>query len=326
VSVVEEKEAKTLTRKSGDTPRQESFGLDRRVLVAHPGDRVGFFVRINGPSRHVISVEVRGIPSSVAEVAVSPHRAVAPYTAEISLAIRGDAEPGLYPFSVVINNLTIGRPVGVEKLGLLVLSRELTLRHYAEARRIYRYEGLGAQGVLWYLIAMVYENGVGFMELKRAYELIRGGPVRKATIAKILKQMIRKNLIVKGEDGRYYPLVTKQEVAFSRIDRSRVRMQQSKTWKERKERQEPTKSEKLLHEPYVAKLALMRAKKIAQKHGSLAAAYFLVHSLVGARETGILLLWLNTLFIYCEQKTGFCHYFYSELLSRYFQLLGLTRA
>ncbi len=135
--------------------------------------------------------------------------------------------------------------------------------------------------------------------------------------------MIRKGLIKKGEDGRYYSLVTKQEIAFSRIDRSRVRIQQSKAWKERKERQEPAKSKKLPHEPYVAKLAFKGAKKIAQKHGRLAAAYFLVYSLVGARETGILLLWLNTMFIYCEQKTGFCHYFYSELLHRYFLLLGL---
>ncbi len=81
MSVVEEREAETLTRRSVDKARQESFGLDRRVLVAHPGDRVGFFVRINGPPRHVVGVEVRGIPSSVAEVSVSPHRAVAPYTA-----------------------------------------------------------------------------------------------------------------------------------------------------------------------------------------------------------------------------------------------------
>jgi predicted transcriptional regulator len=49
---------------------------------------------------------------------------------------------------------------------------------------------------------------------------------KKASIAKILKRMIRKDLIRKGRDGRYYPLVTKQEVAFSRIDRSRVRIQQ----------------------------------------------------------------------------------------------------
>ena len=68
---------------------------------------------------------------------------------------------------------------------------------------------------------------------------------------------------------------------------------------------------------------MRRAKKIARKHGNLAAAYFLVYSLVGARETGFLLLWLNGMFVYCERKTGFCHYFHSQLLHQYFQLLGL---
>ncbi len=224
MSVVEEKEARTLTRKNIDKPRQESFGLDRRVLVAHPGDRVGFSVRINGPPRHVVSVEVRGIPSSVAEVTVSPYRAVAPYTAEISLAVRGYAEPGLYPFIVVINNITIGRPIGVEKLGPLILPRELSLSQYARLRRLYYREKLGAQGVLWYLIARVYKNEASFMELKRVYEFIRGGPIRKATIAKILKQMIRKDLIKKDKDGKYYPVVAREEIAFSRINRSRVRI------------------------------------------------------------------------------------------------------
>ncbi len=328
MSVVEEREAETLTRRSVDMARQESFGLDRRVLVAHPGDRVGFFVRIYGPPRHVVSVVIRGIPPSVAEVMVSPSRAIAPYTAEISLTTRlttrRGAEPGLYPFSVVINNLTTGQPIGVEKLGLLILPRELTLRHYTEAKRIYRYDGLGAQGVLWYLIAKVYRNGAGFMELKRAYELVRGGPVRKATIVKTLKRMIRKALIMKGEDGRYYPLVTRPEAAFSRIDRSRVRIQQPYiATRKGKERQGASTLEKLLHEPYVAKLAFRRAKKIASKHGSLVATYFLIYSLVGARETGFLLLWFNAMFVYCERKTGFCHYFYSQLLHHYFQLLGL---
>ena len=55
------------------------------------------------------------------------------------------------------------------------------------------------------------------MELKRVCGFVRGGPVKKATIAKILKQMIRKGLIKKGEDGRYYPLITRPEIAFSRI-------------------------------------------------------------------------------------------------------------
>ena len=324
VSVVNERrEMETATGERSSVASQVSLGLDKRVLVAHPGDKVGFSIRINGPPRHIASVEVRGIPPSVAEALVSPSGNVAPYTADVLLAIGDKAEPGFYLFQAVVHNITKGRPVGVEKLGLLVLPRKLTLRDYARLRRMYRHERLGAQGVLWYLVARVYENGVSFTELKRVYELVKGGPVRKATIAKILKRMIRKGLIRKGEDGRYYPLVTRLEVAFSRIDRKRVRIQQPGRTVKKAKRREMSTLEKLLHEPYVAKLAFKRAKKIAQRHGKLAAAYFLVYSLVGARETGFLLLWFNAMFVYCERKTEFCHYFYSQLLHHYFQLLGL---
>ncbi len=324
MSVVEEREAETLTRRSVDMARQESFGLDRRVLVARPGDKIRFCIRINGPPRHVVSVEVRGIPSSVAEVTVSPQMTRAPYTSEIALTIRRHAKPGLYSFTLVITNLTMSRSIGVEKLGLLILPRELSLSQYARLRRIYYREKLGAQGVLWYLIAKVYKNGASFMKLKRVYEFIRGGPVRKATVAKILKQMIRKDLIKKGKDGKYYPVVAKEEIAFSRINRSRVRIHHT-TEKTAGKAKEELETRVGRHEPYEARLAFKRAWKMALKHNSLAAAYFLVYSLLGVRETGILLLWLNAMFVYCEQKTSFCHYFYSWLLHQYFQLLGLKQ-
>ena len=160
MSVVEEKEVKALTRKSVDAAHQESFWLDRRVLVAHHGDSVGFSIRINGPFGHVVCVEVRGIPSGVAEVLVSPPRGAAPYTAKISLTVSEDAKPGLYPFHVMVHNHTRGQIIGEEELGLLVIPKRLIIRDYVKLRRIYRYEGLGAQGALWYLIARVYENGV----------------------------------------------------------------------------------------------------------------------------------------------------------------------
>ena len=51
--------------------------------------------------------------------------------------------------------------------------------------------------------------------------------------------------------------------------------------------------------------------------------YFLEYALVGVRQTGFLLLWINDWFVYCESKTGFCHHFTSQLLSRYFRMLGL---
>ena len=154
-----------------------------------------------------------------------------------------------------------------------------------------------------------YKAGASFTELKNAYELVRGGTVKKSTIAVILRRMVKKGLISKGNDGRYYPLATKEEIAFSRVDKSRVRLQQPIATMKKARGQEMPALEKLLHEPYVAKLAFRRAQKILQKHGKLAGAYFLIYSLVGVRETGYLLLWFNSMFVYCEQKDRACHYF-----------------
>jgi predicted transcriptional regulator len=196
-------------------------------------------------------------------------------------------------------------------------------KHCIKLKKLHR--KLGAQAVVWYLLASIFTDGARFSQLKEAYELIRGKQVRKATIAVILRRMAKKGLVRKASDGKYYPLVTREEVAFSRIDRKRVRIAQPVRILRKEEKREASTLEKLLHEPYVAKLAFRRAQKIAWKHGKLAAGYFLVFSLVGARETGYLLLWLNAMFVYCEQKTGFCHYFYSQLLHHYFQLLGLKQ-
>ena len=64
-----------------------------------------------------------------------------------------------------------------------------------------------------------------------------------------------------------------------------------------------------------------RAQRIKNKHGTLAAMYFLIYSLMGVRQAGLLLLWINDWFLNYENKTGFCHYFASSLLS--FKLLEL---
>ncbi len=280
---------------------------------------------MNGPPGHRVGVHARGFPQSIASITITPKDSVAPFTSEIEINVKDEAPPGLYYFDLQITDQTNGMILGIEPLGILILPWNLprsTARHYRMLRRMYK--ETGAQGVLWYLVAKVYKDGANFTELKKAYELVRGGAVRKATIANILKRMIKKGLIKKCDNGRYYPLVSKPEVAFSRIDRSRVRIRKpGRATKRGREKQGTSRLENKPREPYVARIAFRRARKIAEKHGGLVAAYFLVYSLVGVRETGFLLLWLNAMFVYCEQKTGFCHYFYSELLHRYFQLLGL---
>ena len=135
--------------------------------------------------------------------------------------------------------------------------------------------------------------------------------------------MIKKGLLRKGMDGKYYPKVSEWDIVFRRIDRRRVRIKRLDENIRDRGRLEKSILEKHPREPYAARLAFRRAQKLAQRYGVLTVAYFLVYSLVGARMTGYLLVWFNNVFVYCEEKTGFCHYFYSELLRHYFIVLGL---
>ena len=295
MSLVEEVEESSVLRMTRSSRNVGYSGGYRRVFAAYPGEDIDFAIAINGPLDHVVSISVEGPPLSVATITVTPSRETAPYTSEIEIRVNSGAPPGLYPFDLVITDESNRRLLGREPMALLVLSRSTPRalgKHYLRLRELYR--ELGAQAVVWYLLAKIFTSGARFSQVKEAYELISGKPVRKATIAVILRRMAKKGLIEKDSDGKYYPLVTKEEVAFSRIDRKRVRIPQPLNAPGDEERQEASTLEGQPHEPYVAKLAFRRAQKIAVKHGELAAAYFLVFSLVGARETGYLLLWLNT--------------------------------
>ncbi|MEL9908250.1 MAG: hypothetical protein QXJ03_02945 [Desulfurococcus sp.] len=323
MSLVEE-ERSSVSRMTRSSRNGGYSGGYRRVFAAYPGEDIGFAIAINGPLGHVVSISAEGPSPSVATITVAPSRGFAPYTSGIKIHVNNGAPPGLYSFNLIITNESNRRLLGREPIGLLVLPRSTPKaleKRYLKLRELYR--ELGAQAVMWCLLAKIFTNGATFSQLKEAYELIREKPVRKATIAVILRRMARKGLVEKDSDSKYYPLVTKEEVAFSRIDKKRVRIPQQLNASGNEEMQEASLPERQLHEPYVAKLAFRRAQKIAMKHGKLAAAYFLVFSLVGARETGYLLLWLNSMFAYCEQKVESCHYFYSQLLHHYFQLLRL---
>ena len=126
--------------------------------------------------------------------------------------------------------------------------------------------------------------------------------------------MVKKKILVR-ENGVYKALVHDIETLRSRIDSSRIRLGQ------RRQDASP-KQEHRSGVPIQVYWAFDQARRIMKEHGPLAAMYFL-YTLVGVRQTGFLLLWINDWFVYCENKTGFCRHFASPLLSRYFKLLGL---
>ncbi|MEM4827553.1 MAG: hypothetical protein QXK07_05890, partial [Desulfurococcaceae archaeon] len=111
-------------------------------------------------------------------------------------------------------------------------------------------------------------------------------------------------------------LVEDFNIVKTRIDTSRIRVHREAS----REKQEESRQV-----PYSVRLIFNRALKICQDYGVLPAVIFLAHTLLGVRETGFLLYWRkeDAMFIKCEEKTGFCHYFYSPLIANYFALLGV---
>ncbi|MEM1831979.1 MAG: hypothetical protein QXJ97_10675, partial [Desulfurococcaceae archaeon] len=81
---------------------------------------------------------------------------------------------------------------------------------------------------------------------------------------------------------------------------------------------------KLEELPEAVRTTYSIACTVRKLHGPLPALYFLLHTLLGARRTGFLLLWIGPWFIICEPKTHFCHHhYYSVVLFNMLISLGL---
>ena len=148
----------TIERRSvkAEEARQEEIASNssRIILAMYPGERVAFPLAMNGPPGHKVNIHARGLPQSVASINITPKSSVAPFTSEIEIRANEGASPGLYYFDLWIIDQTKRRTLGTEPLGILILPRNLPrsiVKHYRELRKIYK--EVGAQGVLWYLIA-----------------------------------------------------------------------------------------------------------------------------------------------------------------------------
>ncbi|OWJ54735.1 hypothetical protein Pdsh_03125 [Pyrodictium delaneyi] len=269
------------------------------------------------------------MPNTVASIAINPREAVAPFTSSIDIRVSPGAAPGTYAFKLRIHDTATNALLGLESLALIVLRRGLpkTLaKHYQKLKTMYR--TYGAQAAVWYILTHVFKDGATFTQIKNAYEIIVGETVSNGTIGNILGRMRRKRIIIEKHPGVYTSNVKDFNVLLSRIDSSRVRIQANRV---RKSKRVPQKMHgenarvDFSRLPKTVRRVWEKAQEIAREHSTLAALYFLIYTLLGVRQTGHLLYWFNAWFIYCEQKTGFCHHFYSELLNEMLRKLGLRQ-
>jgi len=300
-----------------------------QVIALYPGESREIIVRVFGPVGHVVAVEEEGFPHGVASLEVMPKQAKSPYQAMVIVTVGLDAVPGVYPWKLRVADATSARVLGEEPVTLVVLPKLLPKRVAKHATRFRKvYEKHGIQVALWVALKILYARGATFSEVKALYELLTGRRVSKGTAGNTLKAMISKGLIER-ENGTYKALDLEPRVVLSRVDVKRVRypwqvLKPRPRWVHEREDNILERYRFSLAElPVPVRRAYRHAQKIAENYGPLTGLYFLLYTLLGVRQTGHLLLWLNGWFIILEPKTGFAHHFYSWLLHWMLDGLGV---
>ncbi len=304
-----------------------STSLLSHVLAAYPGERISFAVSLNGPIGHRLRVDIEGLPTTIASITMNPRESIAPFASSIDIHVNPGAAPGAYTFKLRVVDTTTNTLLGLESITLIVLRRgvlKTLTKHYQKLKTLY--SSYGAQALVWYILTYIFRNGATFTQIKHVYELVVKAPISNGTIGNTLRRMMKKRIIVEKHPGVYVSNVKDFNVLLSRIDLSRVRLQADA------KRENTQKTSEVLDEDEKVNLTRLpkpirrvweRAQEIAHEHSALAALYFLLHSLLGAEATGYLLYWLDTWFIVCRSKTGFCYHFYSILLHEMLRKLGL---
>ncbi len=296
------------------------ISIPTKVLAAYPGEQVFFNIQVNGPLNHMVELLLKGPSGNIATIYVNPRKSRAPFTALATINVNHGTPPGLYTLTIKLYDTENNLQLANEKISLIVLKKDIPkilANHYNRLATIFN--KYGSNGLVWYVLKYIYPKGATFKQIKSIYEQIVGKDVSKGTIGNILRRMIKKGIIDR-ENGLYKLLVTKPEILVTRIDTSRIRLYQKPKQDKQRNKHENTK-----YVPQQIFWCFDRALRIKGVHGPLPAMYFLAYTLVGIRWTGFLLLWLHEMFIYCEPKTGFCHYFFSPLLAEYFNRLGIRQ-
>ena len=318
------------TRREVEGEREVSSVTAESLLVLYPGESGELQLYVHGPRGHVVAVEEYGFPYSVASLEIAPKQAQAPFQVKVIATARVNATPGVYAWGVRVVDITQNRVLGEEPITMVILPRNIpksSARDVASIREVYG--KFGIQIALWTALRLLYPHGAVFAIIKSLYEMITGRTISKGTVGNTLKTMVAKGLL-EHRNGIYRAVDLQREVLLSRVNLVRVRYPWQVLKREEHEAEDDRRQidwEK--HQLSVDQLpqpiqrAFSYAVDIAEAHGSLPALYFLVHTLLGVRQTGYLLLWLSDWFIVVEPKTGFAHHFYSRLLHRMLLQLGL---
>ncbi|MEM0339855.1 MAG: hypothetical protein QW284_09270 [Ignisphaera sp.] len=171
---------------------------------------------------------------------------------------------------------------------------------------------------------------MSFTDIKAIYEFFKRREVSNGTVGDLIEMMANKGIIVKRQ-GRYYTAVDDEELILELIDAKRVRsgrkgakqlLETLATDSEAEGR--GTAREKTI--PLAVKRVLRIAERLVEQGQTRRALGLIQHTLVGTRENGRWVLWIDDIFIYWEKKAKpNYHYFRSERLAEILRDMGFRQ-
>jgi len=204
--------------------------------------------------------------------------------------------------------------VGEEKQKTLSLAKLVEV-----GRRLYREKGPSYS--IWWFLKEIWKQRkqlVRFRDIYRFHHAISGVKSKNSTW-KVLKRLEFYGF-VRNLGGWYMPVMMDNQVVEGSIDFRRVRRRDQVLKSRKTETKLFSSIDKI---PSEAKRVIKKARELIEKGEKWRAVDFLAHSLLGIRQTGVLLARKDSFFIYYEGKTGKMHVLKSEKLARIFDGLGI---
>ncbi len=325
-----------LVEREGSTNAEQRLAMEirpsRRIIVAKPGSRAHLVLSLNSPYKLELRLAVEGLTPDVARYSIVPVKGETPFTARLDLAVNPGAV-GIHPFKVIAQDV-LGRGYGAENLVLIILPPELPMEVVNHLRILVAfYRAYGIQYVIWYLLLHLFRNkGLSFTEIKAVYMLLKGKKLSNGTIGDLITRMKRKGLIVEKGD-RYYAGIDDDKLVKQAIDVKRVKAGRKGAKHLLQALSSDNSTKKVIghvrHRDYVplqVRRVLNEAEKLLAKGEKRKALGLLQHTVVGVRDTGKWVIWINDYFIYYEKKAKPpFHYFRSEKLTEILQNMGLKQ-
>lgn len=305
--------------------RHISIGISVRPVTVTRGSQGTAYINVQG---HGAEVRIT-VSSNYPEIVVTnivPEYGKPPLTSYITVHVSAAAKPGTYYLEVTIIDIHKGEHLAFTTIPIFVVDSEEVVKVLKDLDKYRKtYERYGIQCSILKMLAD-YALRVTFSNFKTLYEAVVGHKVSNGTIDDLIKRLLKKRLIVK--EGNRYRFNNEEldfETAKTLIDtkRSVNGMRGAVALRKSNDSDRSRSESNDLRIPKTVARALDKSKQLIAKGEYWKAVDFLAHTVIGIRKTGVWLLWVNNIFVYKENKTGFLHYFKSRKLPEVLKSIGV---